>query len=137
MPYSRITALVHEERVISHGSKPLGILGIMLLLFGLGAPTVGSNLLSLLLIPGSRIAGLTGSFSLPSIAMLFVGVGLIASKFPRRAREGWWQVKGQDMSAEDQRGWQIAGKAKGTEELVRAIKEGISSSTQPKQGRSQ
>ncbi len=127
LPYHRIASLSYEERVMRRGSKALSVVGVILLLVGLGIPAV-SSLVSIasLQVPGSRIAGLTDSLALPNLAGVALGVGLLVSKFPRRAREGWWQVKGLDLTPEDQRGWQVAAGEKGAEELVRAVKEGVS-----------
>lgn len=132
LPYHRIASLSYEERVISRGSKPLTILGILLLLVGLGLPALTSLVSTFSSqVPGSRIAGLTGALALPDIAGVAIGVALLASKFPRKTKEGWWQVKGQDLTHEDQRGWQVAAGQKGTEELVKAVREGISQSARP------
>ena len=138
LPYGRITSLSYEEKVITHGSRVLGALGVILLLFGIAVPALSSvNLGSVLPGLGGRIPGLTGSLALPSIAGLTVGVALLASKFPRKSRERWWQVKGQDMTLEDQRGWQVAAGEGGAEELVNAVREGIANIIRAQASKSQ
>ena len=57
LPYSRITSMNFEERVMRRGSKPLAILGIVLLIFGLGVPAV-STLVSM--VPLQSQAGRIG-----------------------------------------------------------------------------
>ena len=74
---------------------------------------------------------MTNGLALPGIALVSVGVYLVASKFPRKASEGWWQVKGEDLTAEDLRGWQIAADQKGVEELVSVVREGVSRAKRP------
>jgi hypothetical protein len=132
LPYHRIASLSYEERVTTRGSKVLSVAGAILLLVGLGIPAF-SSLMSMvsLHVPSSRIAGLTDSLALPNLTVAALGIGLLASKFPRRSKERWWQVKGLDLTPEDQRGWQVAAGEKGAEELVRAVKEGVSRTTSP------
>lgn len=132
LPYSRITSMNYEERVMRRGSKPLSVLGLVLLLFGLGVPAV-TTLVSMIPLQSqaTRISGLTNELALPGIAIVTVGVYLVASKFPRKASEGWWQVKGEDLTAEDLRGWQIAADQKGVDELVSVVREGVSRAKRP------
>jgi hypothetical protein len=132
LPYSRITSMNYEERVMRRGSKPLSVLGLVLLLFGLGVPAV-TTLVSMIPLQSqaTRIGGLTNELALPGIAIVTVGVYLVASKFPRKASEVWWQVKGEDLTAEDLRGWQIAADQKGVDELVSVVREGVSRAKRP------
>ena len=132
LPYHRITSVSFEERVVTRGSKLLSVLGMFLLLMGLGLPVL-SGLVSMVNFPGqgARIAGLGQSLALPDLVGVAVGVGLLASKFPRSTREGWWQVRGLDLAPEDQRGWQVAADQRGADDLVRAVKEGISRAANP------
>ncbi len=132
LPYHRIASLSYEERVIKRGSKPLAALGIILLLAGLGLPALtGLSSMLPLQLQSSRIAGLNGSLALPDIAGVVLGVGLLASKFPRRASEGWWQVKGLDLTPEEQRDWQVAAAGEDAEELVLAVREGMARAVNP------
>jgi hypothetical protein len=132
LPYSRITSMNFEERVMRRGSKPLSVVGLVLLLFGLGVPAV-TSLVSMIPLQSqaARIGGLTNELALPGIAIVTLGVYLVASKFPRKASEVWWQVKGEDLTAEDLRGWQIAGDHNGVDELVRVVREGVSRAKRP------
>ena len=127
LPYHRISSVSFEERVVTRGSKPLTVLGLFLLLMGLGLPAF-SGLISMANFPGqgAKIAGLGESLALPDLAGVAIGVGLLASRFPRSTREGWWQVRGLDLAPEDQRGWQVAAGERGADDLVRAVREGIS-----------
>jgi hypothetical protein len=136
LPYHRISSVSFEERVVTRGSKPLSVLGVFLLLMGLGLPAL-SGLVSMLNFPGqsARIAGLGESLALPDLAGVAIGVGLLASRFPRSTREGWWQVRGLDLAPEDQRGWQVAAGEKGADDLVRAVREGISRAANPYQAK--
>ncbi len=74
----------------------------------------------------ARVAGLTEALAIPNLAGIAVGVGLLASKFPRSTREGWWQVRSLDLAPDDQRGWQVAAGETGADELVRTIRGEIS-----------
>ncbi len=132
LPYHRIASLSYEEKVTTRGSKTVTAVGIILLLFGLGLPALTGvvSMLSLQ-VQGARISGLTDSLAIPNLAGVAIGIALLATKFPRRTSEGWWQVRGEDLSHEDQRGWQVAAGQKGTDELVRAIREGIALSARP------
>ncbi len=130
LPYHRITSMSYEERVMSKGSKPLSILGIALVLAGLGIPAL-STLISMIPLPGSKVSGLSNSLALPDLAGVSLGVYLLASKFPRKAKDGWWQIKGEDLTSDDLRGWQIAANQKGVDQLVDTIREGISRAKRP------
>ncbi len=127
LPYHRISSISFEERVVTRGSKPLSILGAFLLLIGLGLPAL-SGLISMANFPvqSARVAGLAQSLAIPNLAGVAVGVGLLASRFPRSTREGWWQVRSLDLAPDDQRGWQVAAGETGADELVRTVREGIS-----------
>lgn len=74
----------------------------------------------------SKVAGLQNSLVLPDLATVSIGVYLLASRFPRKLKEGWWQVKGQGITADDFHGWQISGNAREADQLVNAVKQGIS-----------
>jgi len=127
LPYHRISSVSFEERVVTRGSKLLSVLGVFLLLMGLGLPAL-SGFISVVNFPGqgARVVGLGESLAVPDLAGVAIGVGLLASRFPRSTREGWWQVRGLDLAPEDQRGWQVAAGERGADDLVRAVREGIS-----------
>ncbi len=130
LPYHRITSMSYEERVMTRGSKPLSIVGVALVMVGLGIPAL-STLVSMLPLSGNNISGLSNSLALPDLAGVSLGVYLLASKFPRKAKEGWWQIKGEDLTSDDLRGWQIAANQKGVDELVGVVREGVSRAKKP------
>ncbi len=130
LPYHRITSMSYEERVMTRGSKPLSLLGVALVLVGLGIPAL-STLISMISFSGNRISGLNNALALPDLAGVSLGVYLLASKFPRKAKDGWWQIKGEELTSDDLRGWQIAANQKGVDELVSAVREGVSRAKRP------
>ncbi len=115
---------------MTRGSKPLSIVGVALVMVGLGIPAL-STLVSMLPLSGNSISGLNNSLALPDLAGVSLGVYLLASKFPRKAKEGWWQIKGEDLTSDDLRGWQIAANQKGVDELVGVVREGVSRANKP------
>ncbi len=127
LPYDRITSMSYEERVLHRGSRFLSLAGITLLLVGLGIPAL-STLLPIISaqLQANHISGLQNALAIPDLAGVSLGVFLLANGFPRKVKEGWWQVKGQNLTADDLHGWQIAGNAEGADKLVKEVKERIS-----------
>ena len=126
LPYNRITSVSYEERVLHRGSRVLTGLGVMLMLVGLGIPTLSTFPMLATQLIASKIAGIQNALVLPDLATLSIGVYLLASRFPRKLRDGWWQVRGQDLTVDDFHSWQIAGSAKEADLLVSTVRQGIS-----------
>ncbi len=126
LPYNRITSMSYEERVMRRGSRIISGLGIILVLVGVGIPTL-STLLPIFTaqVLVSKIAGFENALVLPDLASVSLGVFLLASRFPRKVKEAWWQVKGQDLTPDTFHGWQIAGNTDGADRLVTAVKDGM------------
>jgi len=136
LPYHRITSMSYEERITTRGSKLLSILGVVLVLAGLGIPAL-SALISMasLQVQGNKIGRLNNALALPDLAGVSLGVYLLASRFPRKAKEGWWQIKGENFAPDELHGWQIASNQKGADELVKAVREGVSLTRKPNAAR--
>ncbi len=127
MPYHRITSMSYEERIMAKGSLVVASLGIILVLLGLGLPAISTftHVLSGI-VNGNSVGGIKNALILPDLATISIGVYLLASKFPRKAKEGWWQIKGQGLTADELHGWQVAANEKGIEKFVSTVKEGMS-----------
>ena len=127
LPYHRITSMTYEERIFTRGSLILSGVGILLLLVGLGVPALStfSQLFSGVA-RTSNVSVLENALLLPDLAMISLGASLLAFKFPRRHKDGWWQIKGHDQSAGEMHGWQVLASQKGVENFIHTVKEGMS-----------
>ncbi len=130
MPYWRISSVDYEEKVLRRGSHILAIAGMVMVLFGLATPFALSlttiQSLASRLVSSNNLIGFRNALLVPDIAMVLLGVLLVASKFPRKIREGWWQLK--DLTGNQLFEWQIAARARGVENFVNVVREGIARS---------
>ena len=130
IPYWRISSVSYEEKVLRRGSHILAIAGMVMVLFGLAMPfaLTLSTIQSLLspLVSSNNLVGARNALLVPDIAMFLAGTLLVATRFPRKIREGWWQVK--DLTGDELFGWQVAANAKGVEKFVNLVKQGIAQS---------
>ncbi len=127
MPYWRVSSVSYEEKVLRRGSRVLAIVGLVMVLFGLGAPVVASlaTVQSLIshMVSSSNLIGVRNALLVPDVATVLLGIALVARKFPRKVREGWWQLK--DLTGNEMFGWQMTARARGIENFVDVVKQGI------------
>ena len=126
LPYNRISSVSLEEKVSRRGSWILTGIGLLLLLGGIGIPGLSLIPVSPVHAAARQLSLLMNVSALQSFTLTTIGFVLLASRYPRKTSDEWWQVRGPDLG-QDEYGWQIAGKTAESEKLVETIREGISS----------
>lgn len=125
LPYHRIASVSLEEKVSKRGSWILSSLGVILLLAGIGVPSLSIIPTFPVHVVASRLSILMNAFAFQNLTSSAVGFLLLASRFPRKTTDEWWQIRGYGLGQDEYNGWQISSKSKDSAKLVDAVRDGI------------